>query len=136
MSAIMEKTEVQAILARIDVVDHADRAWNGVLTLVMRTGDWRKLQLDHDGWLSGAELAGVAVWVDRNQNGRSEPGEVISLASAGIVRICVRGSLDGDGVLGNARGIEFSDGRVTPAYDWIAQGVGGPATRSLAPSTD
>jgi len=91
---------------------------------------------NHDGWLSGAELAGVAVWVDRNQNGRSEPGEVISLASAGIVRICVRGSLDGDGVLGNARGIEFSDGRVTPAYDWIAQGVGGPATRSLAPSTD
>ena len=86
---------------------------------------------NHDGWLSGAELAGVAVWVDRNQNGRSEPGEVISLASAGIVRICARGSLDGDGVLGNARGIEFFDGRLTPAYDWIAQGAGvrvGPST--------
>jgi len=63
MSAIMEKTEVQAIPARIDVVDHADRAWNGVLTLVMRTGDWRKLQMDHDGWLSARQIV-LAAFVD------------------------------------------------------------------------
>ena len=79
---------------------------------------------NHDGWLSGPELAGVAVWVDRNQNGRSDPGEVISLAEAGIVGISVAGSADALGTLGNAHGIEFCDGRLTPSYDWIARGQG------------
>jgi hypothetical protein len=76
---------------------------------------------NHDGWLSGAELEGIAVWIDRNQNGESDPGEVISLAEAGIARISVEAST-ADGVLGNPRGLEFSDGRRTPAYDWVAQG--------------
>lgn len=69
---------------------------------------------NHDGWLSGAELTGLAVWIDRNQNGRSDPGEVISLADAGILRISVQAAVDADGTLANPRGIEFIDGRRTP----------------------
>jgi hypothetical protein len=79
---------------------------------------------NHDGWLSGRELDGVAVWVDRNQNGRSDPGEVITAGEAGIVRISVAGTADAGGTLGNAQGIEFGDGRRTPSYDWIAEGEG------------
>jgi hypothetical protein len=82
---------------------------------------------NHDGWLSGAELTGVAVWTDRNQNGRSDPGEVISLAEAGVVRISVNAVADADGILGNPHGIEFSDGRWTPVYDWVSQGEATPA---------
>jgi tetratricopeptide (TPR) repeat protein len=78
---------------------------------------------DRDGWLAGAELNGIAIWIDRNQNGRSEPGEVISLAAAGIVRLRVSGVPGPTGVLGNACGVEFADGRCTPSYDWIASGV-------------
>jgi hypothetical protein len=77
---------------------------------------------NHDGWLSGGELTGIAVWIDRNQNGRSDAGEVISLAEAGITRIRAIAQMDASGVLGNVRGIEFSDGRQTPAYDWVSQG--------------
>jgi hypothetical protein len=77
---------------------------------------------NHDGWLSGTELTGLAVWIDRNQNGRTDPGEVISLADAGIARINVAAAAGQDGILENPRGIEFFDGRRTPVYDWIAEG--------------
>ncbi len=76
---------------------------------------------NHDGWLSGKELAGLAVWMDHNQNGKSDAGEVIPLADAGIVRIGVSASADASGMLTNPRGIEFIDERLTPSYDWIAQ---------------
>ena len=78
---------------------------------------------NHDGWLSGAELAGLAVWIDRNQNGKSDPGEVVPLAEAGILRIAVTAAPDGGRMLANPQGIEFSDGRRTPSYDWIATSV-------------
>jgi hypothetical protein len=78
---------------------------------------------NHDGSLSGRELAGLAVWIDRNQNGRSDPGEVLSLADAGIVRISVQAAADATGTLSNVHGIQFSDGRQTPSYDWIAASV-------------
>jgi hypothetical protein len=75
---------------------------------------------NRDGWLSGAELDGIAVWIDRNQNGHSDPGEVISLAAAGIARIGVSAVPDATGVLANSQGIEFADGRRTASFDWIA----------------
>jgi hypothetical protein len=77
---------------------------------------------NHDGWLSGAELRGLAVWIDRNQNGRSDAGEVIPVEDAGIVRIGVTAARDTEGTLGNAQGIEFSDGRRTPSFDWVSRG--------------
>jgi tetratricopeptide (TPR) repeat protein len=75
---------------------------------------------DRDGWLAGAELTGIAVWLDRNQNGRSDPGEVISLRNAGIARIRVSGEPGDGGVLGAGCGVQFADGRCTPSYDWIS----------------
>ena len=77
---------------------------------------------NRDGWLSGPELAGLAVWIDRDQNGKSDPGEVISLEEAGIVRINVTPAIDKDGTLFTPRGITFRDGRRAPAYDWISRG--------------
>lgn len=68
---------------------------------------------NRDGWLSGAELSGIAVWIDGNQNGRSDPGEVISLQSAGINRVRVAAPQA-------PCGIEFADGRCTPSFDWIS----------------
>ncbi len=45
---------------------------------------------DGDGWVAGRELAGLAVWRDRDGDGRSDPGEVIPAAQAGIARLAVR----------------------------------------------
>jgi hypothetical protein len=42
---------------------------------------------NNDGLLSGAELTGLNVWVDLNENGLLETGELRSLATAGISQI-------------------------------------------------
>jgi hypothetical protein len=73
---------------------------------------------NRDGWLEGKELDGLAVWRDRNTNGISEPGEVISAQSAGIVRIAVTASSSLDGVPSNPAGLHLSDGTMLPTYDW------------------
>jgi hypothetical protein len=48
---------------------------------------------NHDGQVSGAELAGLSLWFDRNSDGISQPGELVSVATAGIetIRIPVTG---------------------------------------------
>ncbi len=74
-----------------------------------------------DGELTGAELRGVAIWQDANQNGSSERGEVRSLASFGIVALSTRYA-DGDGlrVAAESRaGARLTDGRWIPTYDII-----------------
>ena len=45
------------------------------------------LDLNSDRVLSGKELEDLALWFDRNKNGISEPGEVISLGEAGVTKI-------------------------------------------------
>jgi len=30
---------------------------------------------NHDGWLTGNELHGLALWYDRNGNGKCDPGK-------------------------------------------------------------
>lgn len=48
---------------------------------------------DGDGVLQGEELAGLKVWMDRNGDGVTDPGELRSLADLGIVKIdTVKGS--------------------------------------------
>jgi tetratricopeptide (TPR) repeat protein len=42
---------------------------------------------DADGWLSGAELEGLAIWHDPSSNGIVEPGEVRPVADLGIVAL-------------------------------------------------
>lgn len=76
------------------------------------------LDNDHDGWLSGRELKGIAVWWDRNGNGTSEPGEVRPVAAYQVMRIAVRPDGTPARVPSHARGIERRDGTFLPTYDW------------------
>jgi hypothetical protein len=70
---------------------------------------------DHDGWLRGPELSGLALWFDRNQNGVSDPGEVIPIEQAGIEALAVNGGSS----LMNPSGALLKDGRVLPTWDWV-----------------
>jgi hypothetical protein len=74
---------------------------------------------DGDGWLAGRELAGLAVWCDRNGNGVSDAGEVASLARLGIARVAVRPSGRQEGAPCNPQGMQRSDGTFLPTYDWM-----------------
>jgi hypothetical protein len=73
---------------------------------------------DGDGWVAGRELAGLAVWRDRDGDGRSDPGEVIPAAQAGIARLAARPDGHYGRILWNPRGLATTDGRLLPTYDW------------------
>lgn len=96
------------------------------------------LDNDGDGWIEGDELTGIAIWRDLNGNGVCDPGEVISLRDAGIVRIAVRASGRTNGMPVNAQGIQLSDQTFLPTYDWtpesIVQGVEDRAAKPGLPS--
>ena len=75
---------------------------------------------DHDGWLSGRELAGLALWFDRNQNGVSDPGEVIPIEQTDIVSIAAESNgYDGASPM-NSRGVRLKNGFVFATWDWVA----------------
>jgi len=78
---------------------------------------------DGNGWLEGKELAGIAIWRDLNGNGVCDPGEVISLRDAGIVRIAVRSTGRTSGMPFNGAGMQMSDGTFRPTYDWTPESV-------------
>ncbi len=73
---------------------------------------------DGDGWLAGSELTGISVWRDANGNGVSEPGEVVPVVDAGIIRIAACAGGVSDGVPSNPAGAVLRDGRVRPTWDW------------------
>jgi len=74
---------------------------------------------NRDGRLSGDELKGLAIWTDRNGNGISDPGEVISLESAGVESLESRAtSWDGVSQM-NSIGLRLKDGRVLATWDWV-----------------
>lgn len=77
----------------------------------------RGLDDDHDGKLSGSELAGLALWQDANCNGISEPGEVKPISDYGITELSVHGSKNAQGVLWNSKGVTMKDGSSLPSYD-------------------
>jgi hypothetical protein len=63
------------------------------LLLLFLTTDTRPLAAlddDHDGILTGKELAGLALWRDANGNGVADPGEVKPLSAYGIVALSCR----------------------------------------------
>jgi hypothetical protein len=74
---------------------------------------------DRDGALSGEELKGLAVWVDRNGNGVSDPDEVMSLESLGVERISARWTEREGASPMNRMGIRMKDGRVVASWDWL-----------------
>jgi len=78
---------------------------------------------DHDGWLTGHELRGLAVWQDIDGNGVSDAGEVRPLSSWGIEALSCRHERDAAGRLYSPRGVVFRSGATRPTYDWIVYQV-------------
>lgn len=75
---------------------------------------------NRDGWLTGAELAGLALWQDANADAVSDPGEVIPIAAAGIAKLAVTSVGETNGMPYNPAGLQRTDGQYLPTYDWIA----------------
>jgi len=77
------------------------------------------LDNNRDGQLTGKELKGLAIWTDKNANGKSDPGEVISLESAGITALETHATAaDGQSPM-NAIGLRTKDGQLLPTWDWV-----------------
>jgi hypothetical protein len=76
---------------------------------------------DRDEKLSGDELKGLAVWVDRNGNGVSDPGEVRSVESMGVDCIAARWTERAGESPMNRLGIRMKDGRDVASWDWVAR---------------
>ncbi|NOT30437.1 MAG: hypothetical protein HOP15_08320 [Planctomycetes bacterium] len=74
---------------------------------------------DRSGELRGAELMGIAVWFDRDSDGVSDRGEVVSVEALGIVALATEATERIGLSLGNPCGLELADGRVLPTYDWV-----------------
>jgi hypothetical protein len=87
---------------------------------------------NRDGSISGAELIGLAVWFDRNQDGASQPGEVVPIGNTRVASISVIAFCRDGMSLTNPAGLVTIDGRVLPTYDWTTE----PLTPARAPSTD
>ncbi len=87
-------------------------AWNDGYAALAALDD------DRDGWVSGTELAGLALWFDRNGDGISDPGEVVAIARTPIAGLATRAS----GRTGlspmHPNGLRLTDGRTLPTIDW------------------
>ena len=79
---------------------------------------------DRDGRLCGSELRGLAVWFDRNTNGRSESGEVVPVERLGIRAIAAKATTNIDGCPAHPEGLVLEGGATRPIYDWVADPVG------------
>lgn len=84
------------------------------------------LDLDGDTVLRGVELSGIRVWFDKNGNGVSDLGEVLSLEEVGVTSI----SASQNGSEGihpmNPVGVGLSDGRTFPTWDWMTSPIESP----------
>jgi hypothetical protein len=76
-----------------------------------------------DTILSGPELRGLAVWVDGNGNGVSDPGEVTPVESFGVASISTVGASVEDGAPCNHEGMRGSAGWTRPTFDWVVTPV-------------
>lgn len=81
---------------------------------------------DGDGALRGAELDGLALWLDRDSDGVSDPGEVVPVADLGIAGLATAATERLGRSLANPCGVELADGRVLPSYDWVLEPLAGP----------
>ncbi|MBI6545672.1 MAG: hypothetical protein HY692_02700, partial [Cyanobacteria bacterium NC_groundwater_1444_Ag_S-0.65um_54_12] len=85
------------------------------------------LDRNKDGWLAGAELAGLGIWVDTDSNAVSDQGEVHPVQHWGIDAIATRAERDPLGNAWSRRGFR----RVSPdgqrrwfaSWDWISLGL-------------
>lgn len=74
---------------------------------------------DGDGWLSGVELEGLALWFDRDSNGASDPGEVVAMRATDIAALAVRATGRVGASWVSEAGLVLRDGRRLPTYDWV-----------------
>jgi tetratricopeptide (TPR) repeat protein len=77
------------------------------------------LDENHDGWLTGAELDGLAVWVDADGNGVVDKSELKTLTDLGIVALsctCTTDRLPHTAAHAPA-GVRFRDGTTRPTFD-------------------
>lgn len=81
----------------------------------------KALDNNSDGWLTGRELDGLSVWIDYNENGVSDKGEVKPISQFHIRRIAVGSLLNANNILWNPHGIQMDTGDFLPMYDWISQ---------------
>jgi hypothetical protein len=82
----------------------------------------RSLDDDGDGSLAGSELAGLALWHDRNGNAQSERGEVRPVEDWGIASLSCKYAYDErhpDEIAVSASGVTFRDGTSRPTYDLV-----------------
>lgn len=117
-------------------IDSGRQLFGSVTWWLFPPDGYRALDLlddDRDGELTGAELAGIRAWFDRNADGRAGPGEVCDLSACGIAALAVRPDGSEDGCLRAARGLRLADGRYLPTWDWLAPAVAAPLW-SLAPA--
>ncbi|MDX1564380.1 MAG: hypothetical protein R3236_03190 [Phycisphaeraceae bacterium] len=78
---------------------------------------------DRDGKLAGSELRGLAIWFDRNTNGRSDDGEVVPIEKTPVKSLSVRALSSEEAAPANPAGLVLQDGRALPTYDWIAGSI-------------
>jgi len=81
---------------------------------------------DGNGELRGPELAGIAVWFDRDFDGVSDRGEVVPVEALGIVALATTATERIGASLGNPGGLELADGRALPTYDWVLESRSSP----------
>ena len=82
------------------------------------------LDNNHDGWLTGRELEGIAVWRDANSNGVCDKGEVVPLAQLGITAIATQSAGAEQGIPANPNGLRRTNGTFLPTYDWTPKSSG------------
>jgi hypothetical protein len=88
---------------------------------------------DRNGRLSDSELRGLAVWFDRNSNGRSDRGEVVDIARLGIQAIETKAThtATAAGWPAHHAGLKMKDGTTRPLYDWLPSPIVEAASRRL-----
>ncbi|UCG49227.1 MAG: hypothetical protein JSU94_05475 [Phycisphaerales bacterium] len=75
---------------------------------------------NRDGVIAGPELLGIAVWLDRNSNAKSDPGEVVPVEQTQIQSLAARACGTDRRCPMNPAGLTLKNGRTLPTYDWIA----------------
>ncbi|MFZ4508868.1 MAG: hypothetical protein ACOYON_14350 [Fimbriimonas sp.] len=78
---------------------------------------------DGDGWVSGPETHGLAVWRDANQNGIAEPAEVLAIEKTPIQALKTSISRRQGASYVSDGGLRLTNGRLLPTYDWVTQPV-------------